>query len=71
MKLRALFWEVLKMTDERKKELEELQAYYMEQYAEGEAHPEDSENFQSILDDLDDKAEYVRGLLEGRWSLEE
>ena len=71
MKLRALFWEVLKMTDERKKELEELQAYYMEQYAEVEAHPEDYENFQSILDDLDEKAEYVRGLLEGRWSLEE
>lgn len=59
------------MTDERKKELEELQACYMEQYAEVEAHPEDYENFQSILDDLDDKAEYVRGLLEGRWSLEE
>lgn len=71
MKLRALFWEVLKMTDERKKELEELQAYYMEQYAEVEAHPEDYENSQNILDDLDDKAEYVRGLLEGRWSLEE
>lgn len=59
------------MTDERKKALEELQAYYMKLYVEVEAHPEDYENFQNILDDLDDKAEYVRGLLEGRWSLEE
>lgn len=59
------------MTDERKKALEELQAYYMKQYVEVEAQPEDYENFQNILDDLDDKAEYVRGLLEGRWSLEE
>lgn len=55
------------MTDERKKELEELQSYYMKQYAEVEAHPEDYENFQNILDDLDDKAEHIRGLLEGRF----
>ncbi len=61
-------WEGSRMTDERKKELEELQAYYMEQYAEVEAHPEDYEDFQNILDDLDDKAEYIRGLLEGRWN---
>lgn len=59
------------MTEAERKELEELQSYYMKQYAEVETHPEDYENFQNILDDLDDKAEYVRGLLEGRWNLEE
>lgn len=58
------------MTDERKKELEERQAYYMERYAEVEVHPEDYENFQNILDELDDKAEYIRGLLEGRFENE-
>ena len=39
------------MTDERKKELEELQDYLMEQYVEVEVHPEDYENFQNILND--------------------
>lgn len=53
------------MNDERKKELEELRDYLMEQYAEVEAHPEDYENFQNILDDLDDRAEYIRGILAG------
>ena len=68
MRLLVWLWEGSRMTDERKKELEELQAYYMEQYAEVEAHPEDYEDFQNILDDLDDKAECIRGLLEGRWN---
>lgn len=58
------------MTDERKKGLEELQDHLMERYAKVEAHPEDYEDFQNILNDLDDKAERVRGLLEGRWSLD-
>lgn len=53
------------MNDERKKELEELRDYLMEQYVEVEAHPEDYENFQNILDDLDDRAEYIRGVLAG------
>lgn len=68
MKLPALFWEVWKVTDERKKGLEELQDHLMEQYAEVEAHPEDYEDFQNILNNLDDKAEYIRGLLEGRFA---
>ena len=55
------------MTDERKKELEELQDNLMEQYVEVEVHPEDYENFQNILNDLDDKAENIRGLIDGRW----
>ena len=55
------------MTDERKKELEELQDYLMEQYVEVEVHLEDYENFQNVLNDLDDKAENIRGLIDGRW----
>lgn len=55
------------MTEAKRKELKELQSYYMKQYAEVEAHPEDYENFQNILDDLDDKAEHIRGVLEGRF----
>lgn len=58
------------MTKAEKKALEELQNYYMKQYAEVETHPEDYEKFQNILDDLDNKAECVRALLEGRWNLD-
>mgnify|MGYP001852158452 FL=1 len=56
------------MTKAERKDLEELQDYLMDQYAEVESHPEDYEGFQNILNDFDDKAENIRGLIEGRWS---
>ena len=59
------------MTEAERKELEELQDYFMKQYAEVESNPEDYDDFQNVLNDLDDKAEYIRSLLERRWSLEE
>lgn len=59
------------MTEAERKELEELQDYLMKQYAEVESNPEDYEDFRNILNNLDDKAEYIRSLLERRWSLEE
>ena len=40
MRLLVWLWEMQRMTDERKKELEELQDYLIEQYAEIEAHTE-------------------------------
>ncbi len=56
------------MTKAERKDLEELQDYLMDQYAEVESLPEDYEGFQNILNDFDDKAENIRGLIEGRWS---
>ena len=58
------------MTDDMNKAFEELQDYLMKQYAEIESHPEAYEGFQNILDDLDSKAEHIRGLLEGRFTNE-
>lgn len=41
----------------------------MKQYAEVESNPEDYEDFRNILNNLDDKAEYIRSLLERRGAL--
>lgn len=65
---RQAFYGRGQMTEAERKELEELQDYFMKQYAEVESNPEDYDDFQNVLNDLDDKAEYVRGLLGRRWS---
>lgn len=59
------------MNDDRKTVLEELQSDLMRQYTEIETNPEHYENFQTLLDNLDAKAEIIRGILEGRWGIEE
>lgn len=55
------------MTNDTKRELKELQDDFMKQYADIESNPDDCKNFQSRLDNLDEKAEYIRCLLESRW----
>lgn len=58
------------MTDDRKKVLKELQVALMKRYTEIETNPENYENFQGLLDDLDMRMEFIRGILEGRWGIE-
>lgn len=59
------------MTDDIKKVLEEMQDDLMKRYTEIETNPEHYENFQGLLDDLDLRMEFIRGIFEGRWKVEE
>lgn len=55
------------MTDIERKDLEAEQDILMKIYEEVESEPEKYKDFQKILDFLDDRAEYIRGILEGGW----
>lgn len=55
------------MNARRKNHLLLKQKKLARQYAEVELEPEAYENFQSILDGIDDTMEEIRRLLEGWW----
>lgn len=59
------------MNDLKREKLGAEQDILMEMYAEVEADPERfGGDFQDKLNCFDNRAEYVRGLLEGRWEHE-
>ena len=77
MKQLVLLWEVLRVTDERKRALEHKQKILMNLYKKYEAMQRDfsyDTDFYSYAESqmqrLIDEAEHIRGLLEGRWSLD-
>lgn len=67
MRIPAWRWEVIKVTDAERRELEEEQNILMQMYTEVEVEPEKYKDSEGVLVLLCDRMESNRCVLEGRW----